>query len=193
MTERNTIPKQLTPILIILSWMTYRILGFRFIPSIEAFGGDILPTAWIIPLGQDALIGITAPIVVYLLATRPKFITYAIGLAWVWWGITDFSVGFVTEIFQPPLKSPFGPHTPSAMMKGWLLTNLALELYAFYLLLSSPVRQYFMNSENAKALDLKETPLKGKWIFVMIGAILMGLFFPVAANAIDSIFELFGF
>lgn len=96
MNEFNKIPKELTPILLILSWMTYRILGFIFMPSIEVFGGDVLPTAWIIPLGQDALIGLTAPIVVYLLATRPKTITYAIGLAWVWWGIADFGVGLVT-------------------------------------------------------------------------------------------------
>ena len=193
MTKLNNTPKQLTPILIILSWMTYRILGFIFMPALETFGGDILPTAWIIPLGQDGLIGITAPIIVYLLATKPKIFTYVIGVAWVWWGIADFGVGLATEHFQPPLKSPFGPHTPSGMMTGWLLTNLTLELYAFYLLLTPTVRQYFMASENTKPLSLKETPLKGKWIFVIIGAILMGLFFTKISHAIDSIFEILGF
>ena len=193
MTKSIIPPKQLTPILLILSWMTYRILGFIFMPAVEAFGGDVLPTAWVIPLGQDGLIGITAPIVVYLLATKPKALTYIIGIAWVWWGITDFGVGLATEVFQPPLKSPFGPHTPSGMMSGWLLTNLTLELYAFYLLLTPPVRQYFMASENVKSLSLKETPLKGKWIFVIIGAVLMGIFFPVMANLIDSTFQIMGF
>ena len=193
MTELKNIPKQLTPILIILSWMTYRILGFIFMPAIEAFGGDVLPTAWIIPLGQDGLIGITAPIIVYLLATKPKVLTYAIGIAWVWWGIADFGVGLATEVFQPPFKSPFGPHTPSGMMTGWLLINLTLELYAFYLLLTSPVRQYFMASEDVKSLSLKESPLKGKWIFVIIGAVLMGIFFPVMTNLIDATFGMLGF
>lgn len=193
MTKLNNIPKQLTPILIILSWMTYRILGFIFMPAVEVFGGDVLPTAWIIPLGQDALIGLTAPIVVYLLATKPKVLTYAIGVAWVWWGIADFGVGLATEIFQPPLKNPFGSHTPSGMMTGWLFTNLALELYAFYLLLTPTVREYFMASENKKSLSLKETPLKGKWIFVLIGAALMGLFFPLITPFIDSMFEMLGF
>ncbi len=173
--------------------MTYRILGFIFMPSIEAFGGDVLPTAWIIPLGQDALIGLTAPIVVYLLATKPKALSYVIGIAWVWWGITDFGVGLATEIFQPPLQSPFGPHTPNSMMKGWLLMNLMLELYAFYLLLTPKVRQYFLASENNKTLSLKETPLKGKWIFVIVGAVLMALFFQNMSNLIDSTFKMLGF
>jgi hypothetical protein len=193
MTKSIIPPKQLTPILLILSWMTYRIVGFIFMPATEAFGGDVLPTAWIIPLGQDGLIGITAPIVVYLLATKPKALTYIIGIAWVWWGITDFGVGLATEVFQPPLKSPFGPHTPSGMMSGWLLTNLALELYAFYLLLTPPVRQYFMASENVKSLSLKETPLQGKWIFVIIGAVLMGIFFQNVAGGMDALFQSMGF
>ena len=78
MTQIKKTPKELIPILLILSWMTHRILGFIFMPSIEVFGGDVLPTPWIIPLGQDALIGITAPIVVYFLATRPKMLTLSL-------------------------------------------------------------------------------------------------------------------
>lgn len=193
MNELKKIPKELTPILIILSWMTYRILGFIMMPNIEVFGGDVLPTAWIIPLGQDALIGLTAPIVVYLLATRPKTITYAIGIAWVWWGIADFGVGLVTEIFQPPFKSPMGENTPSFVLTGWLLTNLALELYAFYLLLTPKVRNYFMASEKDKPLNLKETPLGGKWIFAIVAAALTGLFFPIMAMGINGFFKMLGY
>jgi hypothetical protein len=193
MNELKNRPKELTPILIILSWMTYRIVGFVFMPSVEVFGGDVLPTAWIIPLGQDALIGLTAPIVVYLLAIRPKTITYAIGIAWVWWGIADYGVGLVTEIFQPPFKSPMGENTPSFVLTGWLLTNLALELYAFYLLLTPKVRKYFLASENHKPLSLKETPLKGKWIFVIIAAVLTGLFFPIVATGMNSLFKMMGY
>ena len=162
-------------------------------PAVEAFGGDVLPTAWIIPLGQDGLIGITAPFIVYLLATKPRALTYVIGIAWVWWGITDFGVGLATEIFQPPLKSPFGPHTPNAMMKGWLFTNLILELFAFYLMLTAPVRQYFMASENENSLSIKESPLKGKWIFVIVVAFLMGIFFKNVTGGMDGLFELMGF
>ena len=128
MTESKNIPKHLTPILIILSWMTYRILGFVFMGNTETFGGNVLPNAWIIPLGQDGLIGITAPIVAYLVATRPKILTYVITIAWVWWGIADFLVGNVTELYYPPLQSPFGPHTPSGMLSGWLVGNLLIEV-----------------------------------------------------------------
>jgi hypothetical protein len=193
MNEFNKIPKELTPILLILSWMTYRILGFIYMPSIEVFGGDVLPTAWIIPLGQDALIGLTAPIVVYLLATRPKTITYAMGLAWVWWGIADFGVGLVTEIFQPPFKSPMGENTPSFVLTGWLLTNLSLEIYAFYLLLTPKVRNYFIVSEKDKPLNLEETALSGKWIFAIVAAALTGLFFPIMAMGINTFFKMMGY
>ncbi len=193
MTQLKNTPKELTPILIILSWMTYRILGFIFMPAIEVFGGDVLPTAWIIPLGQDALIGLTAPVVVYLLATKPKTITYAIGLAWVWWGIADFGVGLVTEIVQPPFKSPMGENTPSFVLSSWILTNLILELYAFYLLLKPSVRNYFIASESNRPLSLKETPLKGKWIFAIIAAALTGLFFPFIAMGINGLFKMMGY
>ena len=193
MTQIKTTPKELIPILLILSWMTHRILGFIFMPSIEVFGGDVIPTPWIIPLGQDALIGITAPIVVYFLATRPKMLTYAIGLAWVWWGIADYGIGLVTEIFQPPFKSPMGENTPSFVLTGWLLMNLTLELTAFYLLLKPQVRQYFMSSENNKTLSLKETPLKGKWIIAIIPAALTGLFFPFIAIGINGLFKMMGY
>ncbi|MGB2129051.1 MAG: hypothetical protein ACPHXR_06185 [Flavicella sp.] len=118
MNELKNRPKELTPILVILAWMTYSILGFIYIPCIEIFGGDVLPTAWIIPLGQDALIGLTAPIIFYFLATRPKTITYAIGIAWVWWRIADFGVGLATEIFQSPFKSPMGENTHSFVLTG---------------------------------------------------------------------------
>ena len=187
------VPQSLTPILVIASWMTYRILGFIFMPSIEVFGGDILPTAWIIPLGQDALIGLSAPFIVYLLATRPSILSYALGVAWLWWGIADFGVGLATEIFQPPLKSPFGPHTPNAMLTGWLLINLTLELYAFFLFLKPEVRNYFVVSNDEVPLSIKETPWGGRWVWVIIIAVLNGLLFPFMANGIDAAFQMMGF
>ena len=186
-------PKSLTPILIVVSWMTYRILGFVFLGSTETFGGDVLPNAWIIPLGQDGLIGITAPIIAYLIATRPRVLTYAISLAWVWWGIADFIVGMVTEHYYPPHASPFGDHTPDAMLSGWLLGNLAAEIYAFYLLLTPEVRKYFISSENTGVLAVAESPMKGRWRWIIVGAALMGLSFQVLAKGMDGAFQMMGF
>ena len=193
MTESKNIPKHLTPILIIISWMTYRIAGFMFMGNIEAFGGNAMPNAWVIPFGQDGLIGITAPIVAYLVATRPKMLTYAIAIAWVWWGIADFLVGNVTEMFYPPLQSPFGPHTPDGMLSGWLIGNLLIEVYAFYLLLTPSVRQYFINAEEKAPLSLSNSPMKGRWILIAIGAALMGIFFQNVAGGMDALFQLMGF
>lgn len=190
---KNKPPKEFVIILIILSWMTYRILGFIFMSSIELFGGDILPTSWIIPLGQDAIIGLTAPIILYFMATRPKVLTYTLTIAWVWWGIADFGVGLVTDIVQPPLKSPMGENTPGWVLTGWLLTNLGLELYALNLLLSSKVRNYFILSENENPLSLKETPLNGKWILVIMVSALIGGFFPYVSIGINGFFQMMGY
>ena len=99
-------PKGLTPIIIIVSWMTYRILGFLFLPEVEGLGGNMMPSAWIIPLGQDGLVGLTAPIIAYLIVTRPKVLTYTIAVGWVWWGIADFIIGMITESFLSTYDKP---------------------------------------------------------------------------------------
>lgn len=86
-----------------------------------------------------------------------------------------------------------GENTPSFVLTGWLLTNLALELYAFYLLLTPKVRNYFMASEKDKPLNLKETPLSGKWIFAIVAAALTGLFFPIMAMGVNGFFKMLGY
>lgn len=186
-------PAGLTAILVISSWMTYRVLGLIFLGETDAFGGSLMASAWVIPLGQDALVGLCAPFVVYLLATRPKVITYAIGLAWLWWGVTDFVVGIVTGANYPPTTSLFGPHTPGAMMEIWLYGNLFVEIWALYLMLTPSVRAYFQRGENQAAMSVSQSPMGGAWIYIIIVSGLVGLTFPYVAIVIDGVFQLLGF
>ena len=183
----------LTPILLIAAWMTYRSLGFGMMSKVEKFGGDVFPTAWVIPLGQDALVGITAPIVVYLLATHPSIASYVIAVAWAWWGITDFCVGMTVEIVQPARKSPFGPHTPMAMLPVWLICNLLIEIYMLYLLCTPEVFEYFTNSSFEDGLSIGDSPMGGAWMWMLIGAGAMGAFFPIVGSTIDNTFKKLGF
>lgn len=183
----------LTPIVLIASWMTYRSLGFGMLSKVEMNGGDTYPTAWIIPLGQDALIGLTAPIVAYLLATQPTTLTYVIAVAWTWWGITDFCVGMVVEKYLPPYKSPFGPHTPAKMLPVWLIVNVLLEIYMLYLLFTPEVFEYFNASPVKESLSIAESPMGGAWIALVIGAAAMGAFFPVVGAFINNTFKVLGF
>ncbi|MBT4086596.1 MAG: hypothetical protein HOH26_17815 [Alphaproteobacteria bacterium] len=190
---KASFPPGLTPLLIISSWMTYRILGLVFLPNLEAFGGNIMPSAWIIPLGQDALIGLTAPVIVYLIATRPNMLSYSVAAAWLWWGIADFIIGLVVEVYYPPLAGPFGPHVPDAMLSIWLYGNLALEIFALYLLMTPRIRDYFKDADGQAPLRIKSTPLSGAWIGVIIASGLMGVFFPQIAIGMDMMFEMLGF
>lgn len=173
--------------------MTYRILGFVFFSRLETFGGDLMPNAWIIPLGQDGLIGLTAPIVVFLIATRPRLSTYVIAIAWLWWGIADFGVGLVVEHFYPPFRSPMGPHVPDVVMTIWLLVNLGLELWAFALMLTPRVRGYFVASEGGVPLSLRESAMGGAWIWIILGSAAIGLLFSYVAAGMNFMFAMLGF
>lgn len=187
-------PLALTAVVAVASWMTYRILGFVFLGEVVGFGGSAMPTAWVVPLGQDGLIGLTAPIVVFLIATRPRVLTYAIATAWLWWGVVDFIVGLVVENLYPPIEGPFGPHVPDAMLAVWLYGNLLLEIVALGLFLTPAVRRYFTEPERQSvSLTIAESPMRGAWIPLMVAAALMGLFFPQVAVGMDWLFELLGF
>ena len=52
-------PDALPWIVGILAWQSYRVIGFKMIAAkkLECHGGDLFPTAWVLPLGQDGIIG----------------------------------------------------------------------------------------------------------------------------------------
>lgn len=191
MNDAKKCPPELTAIILISSWMTYRIAGLPFLSGTEAFGGAAMASAWVVPLGQDALIGLTAPFVVYLIATRPRVATYAIAAAWLWWGIADFVVGLVVGSLYPPMEAPFGPHTPPGMLDFWLYANLAIEIVALALLARKDVRYYFMESQSREPIALSSSPFGGRWVVLLVAAGLMGVFFERVALMMDSFFALF--
>ena len=51
-------PDALPWIVGILAWQSYRVIGFKMIAAkkLECHGGDLFPTAWVLPLGQDGII-----------------------------------------------------------------------------------------------------------------------------------------
>ena len=144
-------------------------------------------------MGQDALIGLTAPVVAYLLATQPSITTYVIAVAWMWWGITDFCVGLVVERYQPPYKVPFGPNTPTWMLTVWLVVNVGLQIYAFYLMWTAEISAYFTGPGAKTALSIADSPMGGNWIWIIVGAASMGVFFGVVGATINGMFKMLGF
>ena len=116
-------PDALPWIIGILAWQSYRVIGFKMIlaKKLACHGGDLFPTAWVVPLGQDGLIGCLAWIACMLLATQKgSTLAYIASVCYTWWGIVDFCIGSVVEMYMPPFKNAWGPHVPSWMMSFWL-------------------------------------------------------------------------
>lgn len=64
-------PRLFNFVIIIAAWQTYRIVGALFWGGLDLSGGGVFPNAWVIPLSQDTLTGLLAPVVVFLLAMQP--------------------------------------------------------------------------------------------------------------------------
>ena len=48
-------------------------------------------------MSQDTLTGLLAPVIVFMMATRPSVLSYALGVSFFVFGIVDFTNGLVVE------------------------------------------------------------------------------------------------
>lgn len=183
-------PRYLSFILIIAAWQTYRIAGAIFWSGLDLSGGDLLPNAWAIPLSQDTVTGLLAPLIVFMMAMRPSVLSYALGVSFFVFGIVDFTNGMVVEALYPPHFPPLGENMPAGFLKGWLFGNMTLEIVALALLLTPAVRRYFIQAEGGSGLRFKDSPMAGKWIWVVGFGALNGIFFKAQAAAMNAMFGL---
>ena len=79
---------------------------------------------------------------------------------------------------------------PDAFMTSWLVLNMVLEIVALGLLLSPVMRRYFIDAENKGALTFKQSPMEGKWVWMIGFAALNGIFFEVLVAAMNTMFGL---
>lgn len=184
-------PRYFNFILIIVGWQTYRIVGALFWGGLDLSGGGILPNAWVIPLSQDTITGLLAPFIVFLLAMRPSILSYALGVAFLVFGIVDFTNGIVVETLYPPHVQLLGENMPKGFLTGWLVINMALEIIALALLLSPTIRRYFINAEGTAPLSFKQSPMAGKWLWVILFGALNGIFFEAQMAAMNTMFGMF--
>lgn len=181
-------PRFLNVVIVIAAWQTYRIAGAIFWGELEFAGGAKLPDAWAIPLAQDTITGLLAPIVVFWLAMRPNVMTYALGVAWFVFGIVDFTNGLVVEGLYPPKVALLGENVPAAFLTSWLVVNMVLQIGALALLLSPAMRSYFIAAEGTSRLGFMQSPMTGKWIVVVVVAALNGIFFKTIGDGLDAVF-----
>jgi hypothetical protein len=184
-------PRFFSFVLIIAAWQTYRIAGAIFWGGLDLSGGGLLPNAWTIPLWQDAATGLLAPFIVWMMAMRPNVLSYALGVSFFVFGIVDFTNGMVIEALYPPHFPPLGENMPDAFLTGWLAINLVLEIAALVFLLSPAMRRYFIEAEGKAGLSFKQSPMAGKWIWVLVFGALNGIFFKAQAAAMNAMFGMF--
>lgn len=184
-------PRFFNFVILITAWQTYRIVGAMFWGGLDLSGGGLFPNAWVIPLSQDTLTGLLAPIVVYLLAMRPSVLSYALAVAFFVFGIVDFTNGMVIETLYPPHVPLLGENMPDAFMTSWLVLNMVLEIVALGLLLSPVMRRYFIDAENTDALTFKQSPMGGKWTWAIGFGALNGIFFEAQVAAMNTMFGMF--
>lgn len=177
-------------VLVIAAWQTYRIVGALFWGDLKFAGGENLPDAWAIPLSQDTIVGILAPLVVYRLAMRPNVLTYALGIAWFIFGIVDFTNGIVVEALYPADEALLGENIPAAFLTGWLVVNMLVQVSALVLLLSPGMRRYFIEAEGTTRLGFTQSPMAGKWVVAIVVAALNGIFFKAIAAGLNVLFGL---
>jgi hypothetical protein len=184
-------PRFFNFVILIAAWQTYRIVGALFWGGLDLSGGGVFPNAWVIPLSQDTLTGLLAPVVVYLLAMRPNVLSYALAVAFFTFGIVDFTNGMVIEALYPPYVELLGENMPKGFLTGWLTINMVLEIIALALLLSPAMRRYFIDAENTGALTFKQSPMGGKWTWAIGFGALNGIFFEAQVAAMNTMFGMF--
>ena len=184
-------PRYFSFILIIAAWQTYRIVGAVFWSGLDLSGGGLFPNAWVIPLSQDTLTGLLAPVIVFMMAMRPSVLSYALGVSFFVFGIVDFTNGLVVEALYPPFISPMGENVPASFITGWLIGNMMLEVVALALLLTPAVRNYFIQAEGGSGLSVKDSPMAGKWLWILGFAALNGIFFKQFAAVLNALFGMF--
>jgi hypothetical protein len=45
----------------------------------------------LLPMINTGIIGLTAPLIAYRLATSNSMFAWAVAVAWTWWGLVDFT------------------------------------------------------------------------------------------------------
>lgn len=184
----TSFPRFFNFILIIAAWQAYRLAGAMFWGGLDLSGGGLLPNAWVIPLWQDAAVGLLAFFIVWMLAMRPSVLSYALGVSFFVFGIVDLTNGIVIETLYPPHFPPLGENMPKAFLTGWLTVNMLLEIAALALLLTPKIRSYFIQAEDKAGLSFKQSPMAGKWIWVLVFGALNGIFFKAQAAALNAMF-----
>lgn len=77
--------------------MIYRVSAGLYLPKV----GDSIPEFWGIAYRGDIVIGVTAPIIAFLLWKRRSLSTWTLAIVWQWIGLKDFIGGLEFHLIEP--------------------------------------------------------------------------------------------
>lgn len=80
---------------------------------------------------------------------------------------------------------------PDVFLTVWLIVNMLLEVVALALLLLPATRRYFIEADGDGAIAFKQSPMAGKWVWVIAFGALIGIFFEAQIAFINSLFGMF--
>lgn len=105
-------------------FMFYRVSAGLYLPKV----GDTIPEFWGIAYRGDILIGLTAPLIAYLLWKHRNLSTWTLAIVWHWIGLKDFIAGLEFHLIQP-----FDPAMGDLPILIFIIGPL-IHIYVTYLL-----------------------------------------------------------
>ena len=114
------------------------------LPSLEMYGG-VNPDAWFAPWISDTILGILAPIMIYLVMKKKGIKTWGILVAYNAIGAFDYAHGILTQWTDPLI--PNGIMGTPGLTYGAIGFSLVVQLIVLYLLFQPAVMSYFSSQD----------------------------------------------
>ncbi|NET33140.1 MAG: hypothetical protein F6K19_14150 [Cyanothece sp. SIO1E1] len=114
------------------------------LPSLEMYGG-VNPDAWFAPWISDTILGILAPIMIYLVIKKKGIKTWGILVAYNAIGAFDYAHGILTQWTDPLI--PNGIMGTPGLTYGAIGFSLVVQLIVLYLLFQPAVMSYFSSQD----------------------------------------------
>lgn len=124
MVSQSKVPNGIKIAIGITLFMVYRVSAGLYLPKV----GESIPEFWGVAYRGDILIGITAPIIAYLLWKHRSLLTWTLAIVWHWIGLKDFVSGLEFHLIEP-----FDPSMGNLPIAIFIIGPL-LHIYVTYLL-----------------------------------------------------------
>ena len=136
-------PQEIKWIAILIAITMMRAFMGIQLPTLQMYGGEN-PDAWFAPWISDTIIGLLAPIMIYLTIKRTGIMVWGTLIAYNAIGAFDYVHGLMVQWTDPLI--PNGLMGTPELTYGSIGFSLLVQLTILYLLFKPTVTDYFSNS-----------------------------------------------